>query len=275
MTTLLAKAGRSAWWLVLAAGIGAFWFGAQVVLLLFALASTAAVAGSLRLDGPASDARLSMQTLCAFLCVPLQYAFIARARLDLAIVVLPLIVTIVMPLLTVLERRSTPLLPALAGQHLAVLLWVYCLSHAPALLLLDIAGFAAPRTPLIAFLVVLSFTSHALWRLPAPRQASAPRSIIAGLRWPALSIAKLALIGTIGALLSWMSPFSPVVAMAMALLIAAFSWLGCFAMAVLNGAPARSSQPRAVEMVDGVPYPYALAFAAPVFIHAVRAWRQW
>ena len=123
--------------------------------------------------------------------------------------------------------------------------------------------------------MVLSFTSHALWRFPAQRQRRAGGSIVSARRSAALPIAKLAVLGMVGALLSWMSPFSPAMAMAMALLIAAISWLGCLAMVALDGGSAGQSPPHPVEIVEGVPYPYALAFAAPVFFHAVRVWSAW
>jgi phosphatidate cytidylyltransferase len=203
----------------------------------------------------------------------MQYAFIAAGRHDLFTVCLPLVATLVIPLLAIAQGEKRALLERVAERYWGVTIWVYCVSHAPALLMLDLPKFAGGNAGLVAFLVVLALASQWLWSLTFARRgirADGP---------PALSAARIVaagLVGVLGALLAWMTPFSPLAAGAMALLIAMPAFLGCSVLATIRHTHRPEIAAReGNRSVPGALYPDALAFAAPVFFYAVRAWSAW
>jgi phosphatidate cytidylyltransferase len=283
----LGRLGETTGWSVLAVGAAAPWFGAESIIVLFAIVSVTALAGFLALDGTSAAGR-PLHVACCYLCVPLQYGFVAAGRYDWFAVVLPLITTLAIPLLTIAQGESRALLERVAERQWGVMVWVYLLSHAPALLILAIPGVAGGNAGLVSFLVVLAFASQWLWSLtaaPDPDRAAAhfpahfaahttvdmadranDRRQRAALRRQ-LRLCAPALLAMLGALLSSLTPFSPGVAAAMALLIAVASFLGCFALAAIRGVSA-GGVPRMVH-AD------ALAFAAPAFFYAVRGWIAW
>jgi phosphatidate cytidylyltransferase len=205
----------------------------------------------------------------------MQYAFIAAGRHDLFTVCLPFAATLVIPLLTIAQRETRGLVERVAERYWGVTLWVYCVSHAPALLMLDLPKFAGGNAGPVAFLIVLALASQWLWSLTSARQGpyldGAPAT-----RLRAMHIVAVGLVGVLGALLAWMTPYTPLTAGAMALLIAVPGFLGCSVLAAIRRTHRleRGVRERG-ELASGMLRPDALAFAAPVFFYAVRAWSAW
>jgi phosphatidate cytidylyltransferase len=155
-----------------------------------------------------------------------------------------------------------------------IVVCVYGLSHAPALLLLDFKGYEGRGAFLLLFLVVVAgvaqvvqeLASRRLRRRPVARQISRSFSLRA---W---------LIGTlaaalVGALLYWITPFKPGQALALAFIAAGSGTLGEFVMKALKRDAGvfhwgnRIGVTGAVGLLDRVA---PLCFAAPVFFHSVR-----
>jgi phosphatidate cytidylyltransferase len=273
---LATMGGGAAWWLALAGGAGALWFGVEIIAAVFAIASAAALACFFGFDAT-NAARHRLQVTCCSLCVPLQYAFIVAGRYDLFAVCLPIVATLIIPLLTIAQGETCLLLKCITERFWGVMVCVYFLSHTPALLMLDLPGFAGANAGLIAFLVVLAFASQWLWSLASTPDdsraddAPSPPTHVLGARPCALAV-----VASLGTLLSSMTPFSPLVAAAMALLIVASSWLGCFILAAIRGERLMPMDDgRRSWLIAGVAFPDALAFAAPIFFYAVRAWSAW
>jgi predicted CDP-diglyceride synthetase/phosphatidate cytidylyltransferase len=88
-----------------------------------------------------------------------------------------------------------------------------------------------------------------------------------------MRIVAVGLVGVLGALLAWMTPFSRLAAGATALLVAVPGFLGCSVLAAIRHTHRPGMAVReGGASVSGALYPDALAFAAPVFFYAVRAW---
>ncbi len=186
----------------------------------------------------------------------------------------PFVATLVIPLLTIAQGEKRALLERVAERYWGITIWVYCVSHAPALLMLDLPKFAGGNAGLVAFLLVLSLASQCLWSLTSARHgiraddAPALQTHLRGTR-----IVAVGLVGVLGALLAWMTPFSALAACAMALLIAVPGFLGCSVLAAIRHTHLPGMAVReGGAFVPGTLYPDALAFAAPVFFYAVRAW---
>ncbi|HWZ72303.1 MAG TPA: hypothetical protein VN326_12630 [Casimicrobiaceae bacterium] len=270
------RAGRrgDAWWLGVAIGAGGFWLGAGAIVALFAVVSAVALAGFLA-SGETNASGRPLHVLCCYLCVPMQYAFIAAGRHDLFAVCLPLVAALLIPLLTIAQGETRALLERVAERYWGVTVWVYCVSHAPALLMLPLPNFAGGNAGLVAFLVVLALASQWLWSVTSARHAIRPDEAPAPqIDLRPMWIVAVGLIGVLGALLAWMTPYSPFTAGAMALLIAVPGFLGCSVLAAIRHTH-RLERAEGGKFVPGALHPDALAFAAPVFFYAVRAWSAW
>jgi phosphatidate cytidylyltransferase len=255
------RAGRSgdAWWLGLAVGAGALWLGAEAIVALFAFVSATTLANFLA-SGETNASGRPLHVLCCYLCVPMQYGFIAAGRHDLFTVCLPLAATLVIPLLTIAQGETRAFLERVAERYWGVTVWVYCVSHAPAL------GRAQPLVLPSVLRRSLTSARHGIRADDAP----ASRAHLLATR-----IVAVGLVGGLGALLAWMTPFSPLAAGAMALLIAVPGFLGCAVFAAIRTQRFERAVRESGEFVPGALYPDALAFAAPVFFYAVRAWSAW
>jgi phosphatidate cytidylyltransferase len=275
---LPSRAGRGgdAWWLGVAVAAGALWLGAEAIVALFAFVSAAALAGFLA-SGDTNASGRPLHVMWCYLCVPMQYAFIVSGRQDLFIVCLPLVATLVIPLLAIAQGETHTLLERVAERYWGVTVWVYCVSHAPAILMLDLPKFAGGNAGLVAFLVVLALASQWLWSLTSARYGIRPDEARESQTHPcAVRIVAVGLVGVSGWLLAWMTPYSPLAAGAMALLIAVSGFLGCSVLAAIRHTHRLERAVReGGEVVPGALYPDALAFAAPVFFYAVRAWSAW
>src|SRR5258705_13245392 len=107
----------------------------------FAIASGAALASFFGFDAT-NAARHPLQVMCCFLFVPLQYALIVADRYDLFAICLPIGATLIIPLATIAQGETRELLKCITKRFWGVIVCVYFLSHTPALLMLDLPGFA-------------------------------------------------------------------------------------------------------------------------------------
>ena len=212
--------------------------------------------------------------LAFFIVLPLQYLIVGLREFDLFTVFVPVYVFFAVPVVSALAGDPHRFLERNAKIQWGIVVCVYGLSHAPALLLLDFPRYEGRGAFLLFFLVVVTgaaqvvqeLASRWLRRRPVARQISRSFSVRA---W---------LIGTlvaalVGALLFWVTPFKAGQALAMALIAAGSGTLGEFVMKALKRDAGvhhwgnRSSVTGAVGLLDRVA---PLCFAAPVFFHSVR-----
>ena len=212
--------------------------------------------------------------LVFFIALPLQYVLVGVRAFDLFTVFVPVYVFLAIPVVSALAGDPERFLERNAKIQWGIMVCVYGLSHAPALLLLSFPSGQRSGAFLLFFLVAVTaagriaqtLASRRLRRRPVARHIDRSFSLRA---W-ALGTAAA---GLLGAALFWTTPFGPVQAMAMAALAAAAGALGDFVMQALKkDAGVRnwgntSSVTGAVGLLDRVA---PLCFAAPVFFHSVR-----
>jgi phosphatidate cytidylyltransferase len=238
--------------------------GAFAVVSAFALAEFFAMAPHRRHD-------TALRNAC-FVAIPLQYAFVATHSFGLFVATLPLAATLALPLLALRAGDTRDLLDRVAECGWGVLACVYCVSHAAAILMLDIPGGAARSGGLVAFLVVVAKADdvyrYALRRfsgVAALTQTTTLARIVAGVAGSALAAAAL------GAALAWLTPFTTVVAAAAALLIALLGTLGRFVMACVDRERPPAGTVPATAWRRALGRPGAIAFSAPVFYYLLHA----
>ena len=209
-----------------------------------------------------------------FVVLPAQYAMVATRHFDLFSVFIPVYVFLAIPVISALAGDPQRFLERNAKIQWGIMVCVFGLSHAPALLLLDFPGHAGRGAFLVFFLVMVAAAaqitqeavSHWLRRRPVARAISRSFSYRA---W-ALGALAGAVVGTA---LFWITPFKAPQALAMALIAAAGGTLGEFVMKALKKDAGvqywgnQASVTGAVGLLDRIA---PLAFAAPVFFHSVR-----
>jgi phosphatidate cytidylyltransferase len=213
-----------------------------------------------------------------FVLVPVQYMLCGTRFFDLFTVFLPVYGFLALPIVSALADDPARFLERNAKIQWGVMVCVYGLSHAPALLLLDFPGFTGRGAFLLFFLVMVvaasqiaqEIATRTLRRRPVVRRIS--RSFSMRAWWIGTLTGSLA-----GALLYWITPFKAGQALVMAFLAAAAAGFGGLVMKALKkDAGVRywgnsSSITGAVGLLDRIA---VLCFAAPVFFHSVRWYFQ-
>ena len=216
--------------------------------------------------------------LAFFGVLPLQYVLVANRNFDLFSVFIPVYVFLAIPVVSALAGDPQRFLERNAKIQWGIMVCVYGLSHAPALVLLDFPGHRGRGAFLLFFLVMVAaaaqivqtLAEHRLRRRPVARHIDRAFSARA---W-GLGIAAGALLG---AALFWITPFKAGQALVMAAIAAAAGTLGELVMSALKrDAGVRywgntSSVTGAVGLLDRVA---PLCFAAPVFFQSVRWYFQ-
>jgi len=212
--------------------------------------------------------------LAFFVLLPLQYVLVGTRAFDLFSVLIPVYGFLAIPVVSAFSDDPQRFLERNAKIQWGIMVCVYGLSHAPALLLLDFKGYEGRGAFLLFFLVMVvsvaqivqEVASRSLRRRPVARHISRSFSLRA---WG------LGLVGAAltGALLFWITPFDIGQALVMAVIAAGAGTLGGLVMKALKRDAGvvywgnLSSITGAVGLLDRMA---VMCFAAPVFFHSVR-----
>ena len=212
--------------------------------------------------------------LAFFVALPLQYMLVGVRAFDLFTVFVPVYVFLALPVVSALAGDPERFLERNAKIQWGIMVCVYGLSHAPALLLLDLPRYAGRGAFLLFLLVMATAAAQIVQELASRKLRRRPvaRQIDRSFSYRAFALGVLAAAIT-GAMLFWITPVDPLRAAAMAALAGGCGTLGEFVMRALKKDAGvrywgnRSSVTGAVGLLDRVA---PLCFAAPVFFHAVR-----
>jgi phosphatidate cytidylyltransferase len=209
-----------------------------------------------------------------FVVLPVQYLIVGSRSFDLFSVFVPVYVFFAIPVLGALAGDPERFLERNAKIQWGIMVCVFGLSHAPALLLLELPRFGERGAFLLFFLVMVVAAAQIVQQAVAERLRRRPvaRQISRSFSYRAWGIGALAAAG-VGALLVWITPFRAWEALVMGAVAGASGTLGGFVMEALKkdaGVKSWGNQPAltgAVGLLDRVA---PLCFAAPVFFHFVR-----
>lgn len=257
-----------AWWVMVGLFGVAFLVGKTMTILLFALTSFYCLREFLSITPTRPEDHRSIAT-AFYLFIPLQYWLIATSWQTLFAILIPVWAFLLLPVLAVLRGETQDFLPRTARIQWALMLTVYCISHAPALLILKIPGYEGRNVLLLFFLItvvqlsdVLQYVFGKLFgRHPVAPRVS-PSKTGEGLIGGALSAT------AIGAGLWWITPFTPLQAAGMALAIVLAGFCGGL---VLSGVKRSLGAKDWGTMIEGhggaLDRMDSVSFAAPVFFH--------
>ena len=247
--------------------------GALVSTLLFGIVSFIALRELITLTHTRRADHRSL-LLAFFVVLPIQYVLVAWQLFDLFTVFIPVYVFLAIPVVSAFGNDPQRFLERTAKIQWGIMVCVYGISHAPALLLLELPNYAERGAFLVLFLVGVvavaqiaqESASRRLRRRPVARAISRSFSVRA---WVIGALSA----GLLGALLYWVTPFKPIPALLMGFIAGGCGTLGEFVMKALKRDAGvrnwggKASVTGAVGLLDRVA---PLCFAAPVFFHAVR-----
>jgi phosphatidate cytidylyltransferase len=212
--------------------------------------------------------------LAFFVVLPLQYAIVATEHFDLFSVFIPVYVFLAIPVVSAFGNDPQRFLERTAKIQWGIMVCIYGMSHAPALLLLDLPNYEERGAFMVLYLVVVVATAQIAQEAASRwlRRRPVARAISRSFSWRAWWLGALS-AAIVGAALYWATPFKPIPALLMGFIAGGSGTFGEFVMKALKkDAGVRNwggwaSVTGAVGLLDRVA---PLCFAAPVFFHSVR-----
>ena len=261
----------NAWWVMVILMSIAFLFGKNGILLLFAFVSFAALREFVTLTYTRRSDHWVLLGMFGIV-LPFQYSLVWMEWYGLFTIFIPVYCFLIMPALTALRGDTERFLERVAQQQWAIMIAVYCISHVPFLLFLDIPGFAGQQVFLIVFLIVTVQGSDVLQyifgKLFGKHRVSP--NVSPSKTWEGL-IGGLVSASLLGAALSFMTPFTPLQAGAVAFMICTLGFLGGLVASAIKRDQGVKDWGQLIEghggMLDRAD---SLVFAAPIFFHIVR-----
>jgi phosphatidate cytidylyltransferase len=206
------------------------------------------------------------------LFIPAQYWLVAIGWQTLFTILIPVWAFLLLPVLAVVKGETTEFLPRTARIQWALMLTVFCVSYAPALLFLRFDGFAGRNVQLLFFLIAVVQLSDVLQYVFGKlfgRHKVAPR-VSPAKTWEGLIGGGLSATA-IGAALWWITPFSPLEAGGLALAIVVAGFCGGLVLSAVKRSLGAKDWGTMIEGHGGaLDRMDSVSFAAPVFYHLVN-----
>ena len=260
------------WWAMVVLFTLSLLAGGWAVILLFAVASFAALREFYTYATRNRADHLSL-ALAFYVILPAQFLFVAFDFTRLFLAFIPIYVFLILPVVSVLRGSTDRFLGRVAEMQWGLMIAVFCLSHIPALVWLAPPGESARGVLLIAFLFMVVQSGDLVDFFIGRRFGR--RRIVQGLSpktWEG-ALSGLAMAGLLGGVLFWITPFDPLTAMAMAMLASLCGQAGNLVLrAIKRDRGLRDwshlipGQGGFLDQLDSV------IFAAPAFFHLTRAW---
>jgi phosphatidate cytidylyltransferase len=260
-----------AWWVMSAVFALSLLTGGLGSVILFAALSFFALREFITLT-PTRPADHSALFWVFFIITPLQYYLVATAWYGFFSVLIPVYAFLFIPSRIALSGDSTCFLERSAKIQWGLMVCVYCVSHVPALLMLEIPGYAGKNARLLFFLVVIVQLSDVLqyvWGKLLGKHKIAP-VISPSKTWEGFigGVLSATLIGTS---LWWATPFTVWQTMGMAFVITVMGFLGGLTMSAIKRDAGVKDWGSSIQGHGGVLDRIdSICFAGPIFFHLTR-----
>jgi phosphatidate cytidylyltransferase len=260
-----------AWWVMTAVFAAALATGGIGSVILFGLTSFIALREFITLT-PTRRADHRILFWAFFVFVPVQYWLVATQWYGLFVIFIPVYAFLFVPVRSVLAGDTEDFLARTAKIQWGLMVAVYCVSHAPALLMLDIPGYAGENAKLLLYLIVVVQLSDVLQYVfgkTLGRHKIVPK-VSPNKTWEG-TVGGIATATLIGTALWWVTPFSPWEAAGIALVINLAGFAGGLCMSAIKRDRGIKDFGSLIQGHGGVLDRIdSLCFAAPLFFHLVR-----
>ncbi|WP_315089795.1 phosphatidate cytidylyltransferase [Aggregatibacter segnis] len=261
----------NAWWVMILIIFAAAALGFYGVIGLFFVISFMALREFLSLLYIRRGDHLALAA-CFYVILPLQYFLVAIDWFSMFTIFIPVYGFLFLPILSALLGDTAHFLDRSTKVQWALMISVFCISHIPAILTLDIEGFEDKKLLLMIFLILVVQSSDVLqyvWGKLFGKHKIAPKlspsKTVEGFVGGVISASVL------GGLLYWLTPFNPIQAVLMSLLICLMGFLGGLVMSAMKRSMGVKDWGDMISghggMLDRMD---SLCFAAPIFFHVVR-----
>ncbi|HEY1470736.1 MAG TPA: phosphatidate cytidylyltransferase [Candidatus Acidoferrum sp.] len=207
-----------------------------------------------------------------FVIMPLQYYLVGAQRYGLFAIMIPVLAFIFVPTSIAIAGDTSNFLERSAKIQFGLMVCVYCLSHAPALLLLNIPGFAGHNARLLLYLGFVDQMNDILqyvWDKLIGKNKIAWR-VSPNKTWEGFA-AGVVSATAIGAALWWATPFTPLQSAGMSFMICLLGFAGSLVISALKRDIGIKDFGLVIEGQGGIlDHVDSLCFAAPIFFHLVR-----
>jgi phosphatidate cytidylyltransferase len=265
------KARVNAWWVMILVLAVVFALGNTATLVLFAFASFFALREFITLT-PTRHSDYVPLLLTFFVLLPAQYLLIACHQYGTFAIFIPVYGFLLLPATATFAGDTHEFLERSAKIQWAGMICVYCISYAPALLLLNIPGYDDSNSLLLFYLLlivqlsdVLQYVFGKLFGRTKLAPVVSPSKTVEGLIGGGLSTT------LIGGALAWMTPFTRPQALVISFVIVVMGVLGGLTLSAMKRGLGAKDWGVMIEghggMLDRMD---SVSFAAPVFFHIVR-----
>ncbi len=260
-----------AWWVMCVVFVFALMTGGIGSVVLFSLVSFIAFREYITLT-PTKQSDHRTLFWAFFIILPLHYYYLGIQWYGMFSIFIPVYAFILLPIRNVIAGDCERFLERTAKIQWGLMICVYCISHAPALLTLKIPGYEGQSGKLLFFLVCVAQMSdvfqYMLGKLMGKKSISphvSPNKTVEGFVGGVLSATLL------GALLWRITPFSIWQAAVFAFLITTFGFFGDLTMSAIKRDRGVKDYGSMIQghggMLDRID---SLCFSAPLFFHFVR-----
>jgi phosphatidate cytidylyltransferase len=260
-----------AWWVMVALLGIAIAFGKTVTL--YALASFFALREFVTLtDSRRGDHWALLATF--FVALPIQYYLVWIEWYGFFSIFIPVYGFLLMPVIAALRQDTDNFLTRVSAQQWGLMICVYCASHVPALLTLDVPGYSGKQVLLVAFLIIVVQGSDVLQYVFGKlfgRTKVAPQ-LSPSKTWEGL-VGGVVSATALGAGLYWITPFTPLQAAGHAFVICLMGFFGGLVMSAIkrdrgvkDWGHMISGHGGVLDRIDSI------VFSAPIFFHLTRYW---
>jgi phosphatidate cytidylyltransferase len=207
-----------------------------------------------------------------FVITPLQYYLLATGWYGMFSIFIPVYAFLFIPTRIAMAGDTEHFLERAAKIQWGLMVCVYCLSHAPALLLLEIPGYENQDAKLLLFLVIVDQLSDVLqyvWGKLAGKRKIAPH-VSPNKTWEGF-VGGVLTATLVGMGLWWATPFTPWEALALSFSITLMGFAGGLTMSAIKRDRVVKDFGTIIEGHGGVLDRIdSLCFAAPIFFHFTR-----
>jgi phosphatidate cytidylyltransferase len=260
-----------AWWVMLVVFLAAVATGPPGVYSLFGLISFWALREFITLT-PTRRGDHRALFWAFFVILPLHYYILAISWYELFVIFIPVYAFLFLSMRAAVAGDCEQFLGRTSNIQWALMICVYCLSYAPALLNLDIPGYQGGNVSLLFWLVLVVEMNDVLqyiWGKLLGRHPIAP-TVSPNKTWEGF-LGGTASAVLLGAILHWATPFNFLQAAGMALIVTLAGFAGGLTMSAIKRDVGIKDFGDIIAGHGGVLDRLdSLCFAAPIFFHLTR-----
>lgn len=261
----------NAWWVMVAVLAIAFALGKTATLVMFGFASFFALREFITLT-PTRPSDYGPLLLSFYLLLPAQYALIGYGQYGTFAIFIPVYAFLLLPSVATFAGDTENFLERTAKIQWGLMITVYCISYAPALLLLRFSGYEGSGVLLLFYLLlivqlsdVLQYVFGKLFGKTKLAPHVSPSKTVEGLVGGGLSAT------AIGGAMWWITPFTWTQSLLMSFVIVVMGVLGGLTLSAVKRSLGAKDWGVMIEghggMLDRLD---SVSFAAPVFFHVTR-----